>query len=89
MCRKAPQTHPWNCIANLDQWDKGDQLVKILTGCEHNIEEEGDYPTVWEISRFVCMFEIGVIQSLNLRLYNSETSFYLLDEKTRDDEIKH
>jgi CMP-N-acetylneuraminic acid synthetase len=58
-------THPYLCV-HAD----GRQIV------EHNLYRRQDYPEVYEISHFHCMFEAGDIDSLNHNLYNANTYFY-------------
>lgn len=81
ICRKKPLTHPWDCVANLDMYDQGEQLISLLTGNMHDIHKKEEYPDVWEIVRFVIMFRVSELQALNSNMYNPKTKFYLIDEK--------
>lgn len=81
LCRKRPKTHPYLCITNVDLMDRGDQLIT------HGLYRRQDYPEVWEITHFVSMFRVSEIRKLNGNCYNSETAFFLLDEKYMTNDI--
>lgn len=81
LCRNECSSHPWNCIANVDMYDKAEQLIQVLTGNPHTLTDKDEYPSVWEVSRFVIMFKMAELQCLNPNMYNSETRFYMLDKK--------
>ena len=81
LCRKKPKTHPYLCITDVDLMDRGDQLIT------HGLYRRQDYPEVWEITHFVSMFRVSEIRKLNGNCYNSETAFFLLDEKYMTNDI--
>ena len=54
--------------------NKGSQLVK------HNLYRRQDYPAVFEISHYVCIFNVNELTNLNNNLYNDETFFFKIDD---------
>lgn len=87
LCRKKPQTHPWLTITNLDGKDQGEQLIGSLTGEQHDLYRRQDYPQVWEISHFCCMFKKAELEWLNGNLYNPSTHYFKLDKNTDTTDI--
>ena len=69
LCKKEVKTHPYLCI-----YDNGKQVVK------HNLYRRQDYPTIWEISHYICIFEVGELKKLNKNLYNKHTHFMKIND---------
>lgn len=62
---QEPKTHPYLCV-----YADGRQVVN------HNLYRRQDYPDVYEISHFLCMFNVSQLHYLNDNLYNEHTFFY-------------
>jgi CMP-N-acetylneuraminic acid synthetase len=74
ICKKdIKSTHPYLYMFDLDN-NKGSQLVK------HNLYRRQDYPAVFEISHYVCIFNVNELTNLNNNLYNDETFFFKIDD---------
>lgn len=75
LCKKEiTSTHPFLYMFEKDG-NKGEQLVK------HNLYRRQDYPKVFELSHFICIFKAFALEDLNLNLYNKDTIFYTIDDK--------
>ena len=74
LCKKdIKSTHP--CLYMFDIiGNKGAQLVK------HNLYRRQDYPAVFEISHYVCIFNVNELTKLNNNLYNDDTFFFKIDD---------
>ena len=74
LCKKEiNSTHPYLYMFDLEN-NKGAQLV------EHNLYRRQDYPPVFEISHYVCIFNINELTKLNNNLYNDETFFFKIND---------
>jgi CMP-N-acetylneuraminic acid synthetase len=74
LCKKdIKSTHPYLYMFELDN-NKGSQLVK------HNLYRRQDYPPVFEISHYVCIFNVNEFAKLNNNLYNDDTFFFKIDD---------
>jgi CMP-N-acetylneuraminic acid synthetase len=74
LCKKdIKSTHPYLYMFDLDN-NKGSQLVK------HNLYRRQNYPVVFEISHYVCIFNVNEFTNLNNNLYNDETFFFKIDD---------
>jgi CMP-N,N'-diacetyllegionaminic acid synthase len=74
LCKKdIKSTHPYLYMFELDN-NKGSQLVK------HNLYRRQDYPPVFEISHYVCIFNVNEFTKLNNNLYNDDTFFFKIDD---------
>jgi CMP-N-acetylneuraminic acid synthetase len=74
LCKKGiKSTHPYLYMFELDN-NKGSQLVK------HNLYRRQDYPPVFEISHYVCIFNVNEFTKLNNNLYNDDTFFFKIDD---------
>lgn len=74
LCKKnIKSTHPYLYMFELDN-NKGTQLVG------HNLYRRQDYPSVFEISHYVCIFNVNEFTNLNNNLYNDETFFFKIDD---------
>ena len=69
LCKKEVKTHPYLCI-----YDNGKQVIK------HDLYRRQDYPKIWEISHYICMFEVSELKKLNKNLYNKHTHFMKIDD---------
>lgn len=75
LCKKEiTSAHPYLYMFEKDD-NKGEQLIK------HNLYRRQDYPKVFELSHFICIFKASVLEDLNLNLYNKDTIFYAIDDK--------
>jgi CMP-N-acetylneuraminic acid synthetase len=48
---------------------------------KHDLYRRQDYPKVFEISHYICIFKVSELKNLNKNLYNEETHFYKLEKK--------
>ena len=71
-CCVEPKTHPYLCLYK-KEGEKGEQVVK------HDLYRRQDYPECYEVSHFVCIFQVEEIQKLNKNMYNERTIFYKID----------
>ena len=71
-CCVEPKTHPYLCLYK-KEGEKGEQVVK------HDLYRRQDYPECYEVSHFVCIFQVEEIQKLNKNMYNESTIFYKID----------
>ena len=60
---------------------KGEQLIK------HDLYRRQDYPNCFEISHFICIFEVSELNNLNKNMYNHDTVFYKIGEVVDVDEL--
>lgn len=65
--------HP--CLMMFEDNNRGKQIFK------HNLYRRQDYPKVFEISHYVCIFKGYELKNLNYNLYNDNTCFYKLEKK--------
>jgi len=72
LCCVEPKTHPYLCLYK-KEGEKGEQVVK------HDLYRRQDYPECYEVSHFVCIFQVEEIQKLNKNMYNESTIFYKID----------
>ena len=83
LCKKEiNSTHPYLYLLDIDGI-RGKQLTP------HNLYRRQDYPKVFELSHFICIFNVNELENLNNNLYNNETIFYgidnVIDVDTMDD----
>ena len=70
-CCVEPKTHPYLCLLKKDN-GKGEQIIS------HDLYRRQDYPECFELSHFVCIFQVSEINDLNKNMYNTNTYFYQL-----------
>ncbi len=76
LCKKEIKgTHPYLYMFDIGN-NKGEQLVK------HNLYRRQDYPSVFEISHYIAIFNVSHISELNNNLYNNETFFLKINDVT-------
>lgn len=76
LCKKEiNSTHPYLYMYDTSN-NKGKQLIK------HNLYRRQDYPPVFEISHYVCVFNVNGFNNLNNNLYNDETFFMGINDVT-------
>lgn len=76
LCKKDIKgTHPFLYMFELDN-NRGEQLVK------HNLYRRQDYPPVFEISHYMCIFNVSHFDELNNNLYNNNTFFLKINDVT-------
>ncbi len=68
-CCVKPKTHPYLCLLKKED-GKGKQIIS------HNLYRRQDYPECFELSHFVCIFQVDEISNLNKNMYNDDTYFY-------------
>ena len=71
-CCIETKSHPYLCL-----FKQGDNHGKQVI--EHDMYRRQDYPECFEVSHFVCIFQVGIIDKLNKNMYNSDTYFYKID----------
>jgi N-acylneuraminate cytidylyltransferase len=75
LCKKEiTTTHPYLYMLEVGEFG-GKQLTP------HNLYRRQDYPKVFEISHFISIFDVMVLNNLNDNLYNQETIFYPIMDK--------
>jgi CMP-N-acetylneuraminic acid synthetase len=81
LCRKDLQFSPFLCM--IESGLRGKQLTP------HNFYRRQDYPKCFEISHFICVFQVGELNKLNKNMYNGDTIFYgirnIVDVDTSED----
>jgi CMP-N-acetylneuraminic acid synthetase len=83
LCKKKLQTSPFLMLKS-EPGNRGSQLFY------HNMYRRQDYPDCFEISHFISMFNSHELEHINNNLYNPDTYFMEISEKTLDiDEQKH
>jgi len=87
LCKKEiTSTHPYLYMLEIDK-NKGKQLVA------HDLYRRQDYPKVFEISHYICIFKGGELKNLNNNLYNEDTFFLpinsVIDVDTENDLLKY
>ena len=82
LCRKELAVSPYLMMREGVESFKGEQLVK------HDYYRRQDYPSCFEISHYVCIFQISELQKLNNNLYNKETAFYPIKNVIDVDALK-
>ena len=53
--------------------NRGKQII------EHDLHRRQDYPECFELSHFVCIFQVGIINKLNKNMYNENTYFHKIN----------
>jgi N-acylneuraminate cytidylyltransferase len=71
LCKKAVKSHPYLC---LEETGIGSAFGKQIT--PHDLYRRQDYPTCFELSHYISIFEAGAIYRLNRNLYSNNTVFY-------------
>tara|TARA_B110000014_G_C19986311_1_gene510749 strand:+ start:106 stop:762 length:657 start_codon:yes stop_codon:yes gene_type:complete len=71
-CCVEPKTHPYLCLLKKDN-GKGEQITS------HDLYRRQDYPECFELSHFVCIFQVSEINNLNKNMYNADTYFYQIE----------
>ena len=70
LCRQEWKgIHPCLCMLNKDGW-KGEQFRS------HNLFQRQQYPSVFELSHFIFICQVGELENLNMNLYNLNTIFF-------------
>ena len=72
LCKKQITSHPYLMMYEL-QDNKGKQLIK------HDFYRRQDYPSCFEISHFIAIFNSDIVEQLNNNLYNDNTIYYSID----------
>lgn len=73
LCKKDVKQHPFLMMYEKEN-NKGSQLI------EHNLYRRQTYPSVFEISHFISIFEADEVKNLNLNMYNDNTIFYKIND---------
>ena len=71
-CCIEPKSHPYLCLFKQDN-NHGQQVIS------HDLYRRQDYPECFEVSHFVCIFQVEIIDKLNKNMYNSDTYFHKID----------
>lgn len=71
-CCVEPKSHPYLCLFKQDN-NHGQQVIS------HDLYRRQDYPECFEVSHFVCIFQVEIIDKLNKNMYNSDTYFHKID----------
>ena len=71
-CCMEPKSHPCLCFLKQDN-NRGKQII------EHDLPRRQDYPECFELSHFVCIFQVGIINKLNKNMYNENTYFHKIN----------
>jgi CMP-N-acetylneuraminic acid synthetase len=69
LCKKETKTHPFLCI-----YEDGKQVIK------HDLYRRQDYPVIYEISHYICVFRVSELKKLNSNLYNKNTYFHKISD---------
>lgn len=77
LCKKPLKTSPFLMLKS-EPGNRGSQLFY------HNLYRRQDYPECFEISHFIAMFNSSELNKLNNNLYNNDTYFMEISEKTID-----
>ena len=77
LCKKPLKTSPFLMLKS-EPGNRGSQLFY------HNLYRRQDYPECFEISHFISMFNSSELDKLNNNLYNNDTYFMEISEKTID-----
>ncbi len=72
-CCVEPKTHPYLCLFKKED-GKGKQIIS------HDLYRRQDYPECFELSHFVCIFQVDEISNLNKNMYNADTYFYQISD---------
>lgn len=72
-CCVKPRTHPYLCLFKKED-GKGEQIIS------HDLYRRQDYPECFELSHFVCIFQVSELSNLNKNMYNDDTYFYQIDD---------
>ena len=72
-CCVKPKTHPYLCLFKKED-GKGKQIIS------HDLYRRQDYPECFEVSHFVCIFQVDEISNLNKNMYNDDTYFYQISD---------
>ena len=81
LCKKKIDTSPFLMLKQ-EAGDKGSQLFY------HDLYRRQDYPTCFEISHYICIFNSNRINNLNNNMYNNNTVYYNIDNVIDVDEKK-
>ena len=81
LCKKKIDTSPFLMLKQ-EKGNKGSQLFY------HDLYRRQDYPTCFEISHYVCIFNSNRINNLNNNMYNNDTVYYDIDNVIDVDEKK-
>ncbi len=84
LCKKELKTNPFLCLREHGvDGNYGRQLVS------HDLYRRQDYPKCFEISHYICFFQVSVINKLNKNMYDDSTVFYnipdVIDVDTQED----
>jgi len=77
LCKKPLKTSPFLMLKS-EPRNRGSQLFY------HDLYRRQDYPECFEISHFIVMFNSSELDKLNNNLYNNDTYFMEISEKTID-----
>ena len=72
-CCVKPKTHPYLCLFKKED-GKGKQIIS------HDLYRRQDYPECFELSHFVCIFQVDEISNLNKNMYSDDTYFYQISD---------
>ena len=80
LCKKKVKSNPFLCMYDLGH--RGKQIIK------HDLYRRQDYLDCFELSHFIVLLRPGNIDNLNNNLYDSETLFWEITDKTDVDHEK-
>lgn len=72
LCKKEIDTNPYLCLIDAG-CNKGKEFIK------HDLYRSQDYPSFFQYSHFVAIFNVSEFNNLNNQLYNTDTLFYSID----------
>lgn len=75
LCKKKIDTHPYLMMYDAGE-NKGKQIV------EHNLYRRQDYPSCFEISHYISIFNTKELNKLNNNMYNENTYFFEIGNVT-------
>ena len=83
LCKKEAKSHPYLC---LEETGIDSAFGKQIT--PHDLYRRQDYPTCFELSHYISIFEAGSIYKLNSNLYSNNTVFFKIGDAVDIDEQK-
>jgi len=73
LCRQPVKSHPYLCMIESSP-TAGKQIIP------HNLHRRQDYPECFELSHYICIFNISELKNLNNNMYNKNTYFYKIGD---------
>lgn len=75
LCKKELKVNPFLCLREHGvNGEYGRQLIS------HDLYRRQDYPKCFEISHYICFFQVSAINKLNKNMYDESTVFYPIPE---------